>query len=584
MVAKLFTKPFGVAGDRDPIPNNTQVDGKVSFETGFGADYERQLGVDPAAKNIDRKTFNELMYEATTSLQELQAGFGTSPFNLALAQALPGGGYPKGALIPSVDGTGFWLNQVANNTTNPDTGGANWTPLLRYGSFSSLVTLTASTTLAAGVAYVVNTAGLTPLLPLLAGTRSGDSIVVAARVNTTIALTGAGQINLPQGGTATSLLLRAGEQVCFVANGSNAWSCGYVAKNPQYQNYTAFTTTGTAAALVLTPVPAIEAYASNLRFRVKFSQASTSTSTVDVSGIGPKLIKQYNSAGVKVPAVYAVDQLADLEYDGTDFILFNQLPVNARAVTDGVFNVPITANSSLILPQLQSLLFRDTAATNLLYRTNHDTTTWSLVVTLPGGAETFGMQVQRSNGLVTLPNGLTTPFITGNTLVDTQPPGTNNYALANTAFVATAVAGKITGDKCHIAGFYGSTYASPYMLHNDATAVYLRPASLVDTSTFGATSSSKNIDTGEIFQYFEVAVGDIPAGGATFNVNFPFAFPNAVSQITSIVLRSADALTRHVTAAYYSNLSNSGFRLQIDEAAQVVQPSSLTAIITVRGR
>ncbi|RTY62037.1 hypothetical protein, partial [Pseudomonas veronii] len=94
----------------------------------------------------------------------------------------------------------------------------------------------------------------------------------------------------------------------------------------QIQAGTAFTTAGSAGALTLAPTPVILAYSAPLRLRVKFSQASTGTDTINVSGLGAKNIKQYSSAGAKVAAVFAPNQLADVEYDGTDFVILDQLP------------------------------------------------------------------------------------------------------------------------------------------------------------------------------------------------------------------------------------------------------------------
>lgn len=94
----------------------------------------------------------------------------------------------------------------------------------------------------------------------------------------------------------------------------------------QNQSGVAFTTTGPSAALVLTPNPAITAYAAGQRFRVKFNRASTGTDTINISGVGPKNLKQYDASGAKVAAVFAIDQLADVEYDGTDAVLLDQLP------------------------------------------------------------------------------------------------------------------------------------------------------------------------------------------------------------------------------------------------------------------
>lgn len=94
----------------------------------------------------------------------------------------------------------------------------------------------------------------------------------------------------------------------------------------QIQAGTAFTTAGSAGALTLAPTPAISAYSAPLRLRVKFSQASTGTDTINVSGLGAKILKQYDATGAKIPAVFAVGQLADVEYDGTDFVILDQLP------------------------------------------------------------------------------------------------------------------------------------------------------------------------------------------------------------------------------------------------------------------
>lgn len=92
------------------------------------------------------------------------------------------------------------------------------------------------------------------------------------------------------------------------------------------QVFSAFTTGGAAGSLTLAPAPAISAYSAPLRFRIKFSQSSTGADTLNVSGQGAKSIKQYDSTGAKVAAVFAANQLADVEYDGADFVLLDQLP------------------------------------------------------------------------------------------------------------------------------------------------------------------------------------------------------------------------------------------------------------------
>ncbi|NWN46912.1 phage tail protein [Pseudomonas sp. MAFF 301514] len=146
-----------------------------------------------------------------------------------------------------------------------------------------------------------------------------------------------------------------------------------------------------------------------------------------------------------------------------------------------------------------------------------------------------------------------------------------------------ALSSKISGDNCPIIGFNGPATA-PYMRHTDGTYVALQIDRPKDTANFSASGFSKNADTGEIIQWMEVAIGDIPAGGKTIDITWPFAFPNAIVNVPSIALRSVDAATRHVSTGYYSMATINGCRLQIDEAAQQVQPASLTAIVTARGR
>lgn len=221
----------------------------------------------------------------------------------------------------------------------------------RAASYGSSLLVTATSVLVVGAFHTVNAAGVTAGLPALSGTVNGDSIAVTARFDTVIAANGSENINSPAMATSTnSVTIRAGEQVQFVSNGASAWAMTSYTKNPQYQDYTAFTTAGTAAALTLTPIPAIPAYATKLRFRVNFSQASTPTSTINVSGRGTRLLKQYDSAGDKVPAVYVANQLGDIEYDGTDWVLLNALPFAAPAQTRqtsrGFSNLTASASGS----------------------------------------------------------------------------------------------------------------------------------------------------------------------------------------------------------------------------------------------
>ena len=115
----------------------------------------------------------------------------------------------------------------------------------------------------------------------------------------------------------------------------------------QVQLATAFTSGGTAPAFTLTPSPAIASYAANQRFRVKAHAAGTTGSnTLNVSGLGVKNLKQYDSAGAKIPAVVVSGQLFDAEYDGTDFVILNPVtfPGELRALGASVASNALTVS------------------------------------------------------------------------------------------------------------------------------------------------------------------------------------------------------------------------------------------------
>ena len=110
----------------------------------------------------------------------------------------------------------------------------------------------------------------------------------------------------------------------------------------QAQTGVSFTTTGSAGMLTVTTSPAYGTLATGQRMRLKFNAASTGTDTLNRDTTGAKSLKQYDSAGTKIAAVFAANQLADVVYDGTDYVLLDSLPASlsiastaeAQALTD----------------------------------------------------------------------------------------------------------------------------------------------------------------------------------------------------------------------------------------------------------
>lgn len=100
----------------------------------------------------------------------------------------------------------------------------------------------------------------------------------------------------------------------------------------QTQDGRAYDSTGTAPAYVLTPDPAITAYAAGQRFRWAIhANGTTGSNTGNISGLGAISFKQRGGTGALVDGILKTGQLADVEvaYDGSNYylVILNPLPV-----------------------------------------------------------------------------------------------------------------------------------------------------------------------------------------------------------------------------------------------------------------
>ena len=148
--------PFGFAaatGQINAIPTASQigiVNGRASLHDGFPPNTFLPLttgGVPPFGAD-----FNGILNEITSITQWQQAG-GFFPYDSAFSTTI--GGYPKGAVLQSANGSGLWISTAENNTTNPDTGGAGWTSLAFEGSQAITVTTADVTVTQLQLAYPV---------------------------------------------------------------------------------------------------------------------------------------------------------------------------------------------------------------------------------------------------------------------------------------------------------------------------------------------------------------------------------------------------------------------------------------------
>lgn len=116
-MAKFFRFPFGINGDRVAIPEPTQVGGAVSYQEGFGLDYERDPVSDPLAKNIPRDETNQLYYDITDAIRQYQThgvpDFITTADNGGVAYS-----YDKLAKVLYNDGSGMDIYTSLVNANN----------------------------------------------------------------------------------------------------------------------------------------------------------------------------------------------------------------------------------------------------------------------------------------------------------------------------------------------------------------------------------------------------------------------------------------------------------------------------------
>lgn len=165
--------------NRTSIPTASQISitpGAASWTDGFPPITMTPIasgGIPPAGPD-----FNGVLYSLSQSLQWLQSGSGYA-FDGTFSTAV--GGYPQRAQVQRSDGQGYWLNTVANNTTDPESStSSGWLPAA--SNASTAITMTSSnvtmTALQAG-AYIITLSGaLTANLNLIFPTWAQEWLVV----------------------------------------------------------------------------------------------------------------------------------------------------------------------------------------------------------------------------------------------------------------------------------------------------------------------------------------------------------------------------------------------------------------------
>lgn len=69
---KYFKNPFAVAGDQATVPEVAPPDGSLSWESGYGPDYQKDYPDDPESLALQRAQYNRVLNNITTALQQYQ--------------------------------------------------------------------------------------------------------------------------------------------------------------------------------------------------------------------------------------------------------------------------------------------------------------------------------------------------------------------------------------------------------------------------------------------------------------------------------------------------------------------------------
>lgn len=93
----------------------------------------------------------------------------------------------------------------------------------------------------------------------------------------------------------------------------------------QTQAATAFPTTGTAPAYVVTASPAV-GLTVDTRLQLTFHASTSGACTLAANGTAATAIKQYDSTGAKIDPVIVANMKADVVYDGTHWVIVDPLP------------------------------------------------------------------------------------------------------------------------------------------------------------------------------------------------------------------------------------------------------------------
>lgn len=102
---------------------------------------------------------------------------------------------------------------------------------------------------------------------------------------------------------------------------------------------------GAANTYTASLTPAITAYTAGMVINIKINTANTGASTININSLGAKSIKLLGGLAL-LAGELATNMLAELYYDGTDFILLNPAKISIFAIVDGTQAVTVAGGNT----------------------------------------------------------------------------------------------------------------------------------------------------------------------------------------------------------------------------------------------
>ncbi|AXY33445.1 phage tail protein [Yersinia pseudotuberculosis] len=120
---RFFKVPFASNGDTQTIQDETDNEGFVSFNEGWGGDYERDLRTDTRAKPVGRKEMNYVLNAITRNIRQYQ----TTGFpEFITAADNNGAAFAYGAGVVVMYNNALYLSLVSNNVSVPGSDESTW--------------------------------------------------------------------------------------------------------------------------------------------------------------------------------------------------------------------------------------------------------------------------------------------------------------------------------------------------------------------------------------------------------------------------------------------------------------------------